>query len=78
MLLLAQVHVGFFGLHGLIGFLVGLIVFIIVGVILWKILTLLLSKVPIDGTWQTIILLLLALIFILVFLQTVGIWTWAS
>jgi hypothetical protein len=76
-LLLAQ-HIGFFGLHGLIGFLVGLIVFIIIGVILWRILVLLLSKVPIDGTWQTIILLILALIFVLIFLQTVGIWTWAS
>lgn len=78
MLTLAQAHVHFFGLSGLIGFLIGLIVFILVGVILWKIFTLLLAMVPIDGNWKTIIFLILALIFVLVFLQTTGVWVWAS
>lgn len=76
--LLAQAHVHFFGLSGLIGFLIGLIVFILVGVILWKIFTLLLAMVPVGESWKTIILLILALIFVLVFLQTVGIWTWVA
>jgi len=74
----AQLHVGFAGVHGLIGFLIGLIVFIIVAVVLWKIFEILLAKFPIDPSWKTIIYLLAALIMLLVFLQVVGIWTWAN
>ena len=76
--LFGQMHVSFMGLHGLIGFLVGLIVFIVVGVILWKILAIVLPKLGLGADWVTVIMLLVGLILFLFFLQVVGIWVWAS
>lgn len=73
---LALLSIGFVGLHGLIGFLVGLVVFIIIGLIVWKIAMILLKKAQLDADWTMVIVLILELIVFLIFLDLVGIWPW--
>ena len=76
--LFGQMRVAFMGLHGLVGFLIGLIVFIVIAVVLWKILAIVLPKLGLGADWVTVIMLLVGLILFLIFLQVIGIWVWAS
>lgn len=76
--MLGQARIAFMGAHGLVGFLVALIVFIIIAVILWKVAAIVLPKLGLGGDWVTVIMLLLGLILFLIFLDVVGIWVWAQ
>lgn len=66
---------GFFGIQGLFGILIGLIVMVVVCGILWRIFTLLATKFQLDGTWVEIAKLVLTLLVFLWFISYIfGFW----
>ncbi len=65
-------HYGFFGINGLFGILIGIIIFIVVAVILWKIMEIVLPKLGVDGGWMQVIKLLIILFLFLAFMHFVG------
>lgn len=65
-------HYGFFGIDGLFGIVIGLIILIVVCVILWKIMEIVLPKLGVDGGWQQVIKLLLILVIFLAFCHFFG------
>jgi hypothetical protein len=67
-------HYGFFGIEGLVGIFIGLIVFIIVAAIMWKICTLLMAQVGVPASWVQILSLLFLLLILLVFLHFFGLY----
>jgi hypothetical protein len=69
-------RVGFLGMRGPVGFLIGLLVFIVVAVIAWRILKILLPKTGLEVGWQQVITLLVWLGLFFLFLNMVGIWVW--
>jgi hypothetical protein len=72
LLLAPLTRYGFFGIEGLAGVIVGLIVLIIFCAILFKIWGLLAPKLVPDAAWQQIIYWLLVLLVFMWFLHLIG------
>jgi divalent metal cation (Fe/Co/Zn/Cd) transporter len=71
---LALMRYGFFGIEGLAGILVGVIILIFLCVILFKIVMLLCKKLQVDADWTQIIYWLLVLLVFLLFLHLFGLY----
>ena len=67
-------HYGFFGIEGLAGIIIGIIIFIVVVAILWRIMEIMLPKLGLDAGWFQVIKLLLILLLFIVFLHFVGLY----
>jgi hypothetical protein len=65
---------GFFGLDGIAGIIVGVIILIILCAILFKIWGLLAPKLGLDATWIQIIFWLLVLLVFILFLHLFGLY----
>jgi|GEM_PF-5770266 divalent metal cation (Fe/Co/Zn/Cd) transporter len=65
---------GFFGIEGLAGIIVGVIILIILCAILFKIWGLLAPKLGLDPTWVQIIFWLLVLLVFVLFLHVFGLY----
>jgi hypothetical protein len=77
--LLAQVyrtapHYGFFGIEGVFGILIGLVIFLIVAAVIWKICALLMANFGVAPVWIQIIQLVFTLIILLAFLHFFGLY----
>jgi hypothetical protein len=66
-------HIHFFGLNGLIGALVGLLIFIVIAVLLFRIITALMPALGLGAPWNSVIYWILVLILFLIFLGFMGI-----
>lgn len=67
-------HYGFFGIEGLGGIIVGLIVLIVLGLLLWRIMEIVVKKVVSDTDWQQVIKLLVMVLLVLLFLHLFGLY----
>jgi hypothetical protein len=69
-------HIGFFGVNGILGLLLGLVFLIVVCALLFKIFMLLLPKLGVSADWVNILYWVFVLIiFIAVFTAVFGYWS---
>lgn len=76
MLILAQtIHrYGFLGIDGLVGLLIGLLVFVVVVAILFKIFNLVMAALEVPAPWGQILYWVVVLIIFLAFLHFFGLY----
>ena len=67
-------HYGFLGIDGLIGILIGLVIFVVIVAILFKIFDLLLAAVGVPAPWAQILYWVCVLIIFLAFLHFFGLY----
>lgn len=72
-MLLAQLHhYGFFGIDGLIGLIVGLLVFVVLAAILWHLFKAVMAAVGVPAPWNEVIYWLVVLLIFLMFCHFFG------